>query len=372
MIKLDDNTKAFFALVRAGLWGHYELQDTGFKLQGDLDWEEVYRLASEQSVLGLVLVGIESLPNEQRPPKVQLLQWIGEIQMLKQQNQAMNNFIGKLVEDMRKEGIYTLLVKGQGVAQCYEKPLWRSCGDVDFLLSSDNYEKAKETLSAMASHVDTENAVKKHLGMTIDSWIVELHGTMHTELSRKINRGIDEVQDNLFYSGNVRSWMNDSTVVFLPNPDNDIIIIFTHFLDHFCFGGIGLRQICDLCRLLWVYKDEIDHKLLHKRLEEMGLMTEWKVFASLMVNWLGMPKDAMPFYSDSAMYKRKASRASTRILRSGNLGVNVDNSYRMHQPKWKANLITFRHRAGEFFGLIALFPLDAPRFFCNYLMQKVK
>lgn len=273
---------------------------------------------------------------------------------------------------MCKEGIYTLLVKGQGVAQCYERPMWRASGDVDFLLSSDNYEKAKEILSTMASHVGTENSVKKHLGMTIDTWIVELHGTMHTELSKRVKRGIDEVQDDLFYKGNVRSWMNDNTVIFLPNPDNDIIIVFTHFLDHFCFGGIGLRQICDLCRLLWVYRDEIDQNLLEKRLKQMGLMTEWRVFASLMVNWLGMPEEAMPFYSDSACYKRKANRACARILHSGNLGVNVDDSYHYRQPKWKANLITFWRRTGEFFGLLSLFPLDAPRFFWNYLVQKVQ
>lgn len=35
----------------------------------------------------------------------------------------MNQFVGRLMADMRKAGIYTLLVKGQAVAQCYEKPL---------------------------------------------------------------------------------------------------------------------------------------------------------------------------------------------------------------------------------------------------------
>ena len=57
---------------------------------------------------------------------------------IEKQNSAMNSFIGVLVEKMRKEGIYTLLIKGQGVAQCYEKPLWRSCGDIDLYLSEDN------------------------------------------------------------------------------------------------------------------------------------------------------------------------------------------------------------------------------------------
>ena len=76
-----------------------------------MDWGGIYQLASEQSVLGLILAGVDSLPIDQRPPKVLLLQWIGEIQMLEQQNKEMNSFIGQLVTDMSKEGICTLLIK---------------------------------------------------------------------------------------------------------------------------------------------------------------------------------------------------------------------------------------------------------------------
>lgn len=372
-MSFDKNTNTFFELVRAGLWENSQkFSVESLELREPVDWEEVYRLATEQSVLGLVLAGIDYLPNDLRPPKIELLQWIGEIQMLEQQNQAMNNFIGKLVEDMRKKGIYTTLIKGQGIAQCYERPLWRSAGDVDFFLNEENYEEAKVYLAGIASDIEPEKERTKHIGFTVDQWLVELHATMHTGLKKSVDRVIDEVRRSVFNEGNVRTWDNNGVDVFIPSPDNDIIIVFTHFLGHFCFGGIGLKQICDLCRLLWVYKDEIDHKLLQKRLETMGLMTEWKAFSSLMVNWLGMPKEAMPFYTDSSCYKRKASRACARILRSGNLGVNVDDSYRSRQPKWKANIITFWRRTGEFFGLLSLFPLDAPRFFWNYLVQKVK
>lgn len=68
---------------------------------------------------------------------------MGQTLQLEQRNKAMNDFIACLAEKMRRVGIYSLLVKGQGVAQCYERPLWRACGDVDFLLSLSNFEKAK-------------------------------------------------------------------------------------------------------------------------------------------------------------------------------------------------------------------------------------
>ena len=378
VIKFDDNKKAFFALVRTGLWENYQkLRVESSELRDTVDWEKVYQLASEQTVLGLALAGIERLKNHNNThnlniPQMLLLQWIGEVQMIEEQNKEMNAFIRKLVEDMRKDDIYALLVKGQGVAQCYEHPLWRASGDVDLLLSDDNYEKAKAFMTKIASYIEPERVLAKHIGFTVDQWTVELHAPAPESLKRPIYNVMANVWRSIFNMGNVRVWNNDGVSVFIPSPNNDIIIVFTHFLGHFCFGGIGLRQICDLCRLLWVYRDEIDHNLLKKRLDCMGLMTEWKVFASLMVNWLGMPEETMPFYSNSAYYKRKATRACDRILRTGDMGVKEDDSYRLLQPKWRANLITLRRRLGEFFGLLTLFPVDAPRFFGNYLMQKMK
>lgn len=374
MRRQNDNSKAFFALLRAGLWEN-SAPPSSYLIDYnhlDIDWDEVHRLASEQSALGLVLAGLDSQTLKQGPPTEQLLEWIVEIQMVEQQNQAMNNFLGELLSRLRESGINAVLVKGQGVAQCYERPMWRLSGDVDLLLDEDNYHKAKALMAKMASYIEPERARAKHIGYCVDQWMVELHAPSPESLKRPIYRVMMDVWDGVFNRGNVRVWNNGGVEVFLPSPDNDIIIIFTHLLGHFCFGGIGLRQICDLCRLLWVYREEIDHKLLRKRLEGMGLMTEWKVFASLMVNWLGMPEQAMPFYSDLACYKRKANRVCKRILLSGDLGVNVDSSYRTRKPKWKSNLITFKRRTAEFFCLMRLFPMDAPRFFCNYLVQKVK
>lgn len=53
------------------------------------------------------------------------------MQLIEQRNVAQNQFIGALIQKLNATGIKALLVKGQGIAQCYEKPLWRKSGDVD-------------------------------------------------------------------------------------------------------------------------------------------------------------------------------------------------------------------------------------------------
>lgn len=364
---------AFFALLRAGLFPVHGEGVPDIRIDETTDWNVVYRLAQEQSVQGLALQGIEELKAkgiELSVPKTLLLQWIGEVQMIEQRNKDMNAFIAKLITRLREADIYTLLVKGQGIAQCYEKPLWRSCGDVDLLLSESNYKKAKACLYEIASSVEPEEFVSKHLGFTIDSWVVELHGHMYFGLLPKADKVIHETERNILYLGEIRVWNNDGVDVYLPRPDEDIIVIFTHFLGHFCFGGVGVRQLCDLCRLLWVYRKEINRELLKKRLCEMGLMSEWEVLAVLSVDSLGLPADAMPFYNPSKFTKIKAHRACDRLIRSGNLGHKFDDIYRERLTKWQSSFITLQRRVSELFSLMSIIPLKAPVFFVNYLISK--
>lgn len=365
MTFLDNDTKAFLELVRAGLWE----KEARLSQFGKVDFEVIMNLAEEQSVVGLVTAGLEHVTDVKVPKEV-LLQFIGLTMQIEQQNKNMNAFVSMLIDKLRNADIYAILVKGLGIAQCYEKPLWRASGDVDLYLSESNYQQAKEFLTPLASHVDNEEKNLLHMGMTIESWVVELHGTMHGEVSKRMNRGLDEVHHSIFNGGEIRSWNNNGVSVFLPSADNDVIIVFTHFLQHFFIEGVGLRQICDWCRLLWTYRNSMNRGLLKSRIMKMGLMSEWKTFASLSVDYLGMPVEAMPFYD--ARFRIKGERILKRVLKSGNFGHNNDLSYRSKYKGLTYNLVATWRRFCDFASLVPAFPLDAPRFFVGYLVNKAR
>lgn len=308
---MKDNTKeAFLELVRAGLWE----KEAYLSPYGNIDYEKVLQMAEEQSVTGLVTAGLDQVKDIKAPQET-VLQFIGSSLQIELQNKAMNSFIERIVEEMRTAGIYALLVKGQGIAQCYKKPLWRACGDVDFFLSDSNYTQAKSFLIPLSSESKPERKYSKELGLYIDSWFVELHGTLRTGLSSRIDNVIDEAQRVVFYGGNVRSWMCGKCQVFLPGANNDVFFVFTHFIKHFYKEeGANLRQICDWCRLIWTYKDSLNHELLESRIRKAGLMTEWKAFAALAVEYLGMPADAMTLYHKSKRWRRKADKIVSSLL----------------------------------------------------------
>ena len=105
-------------------------------------------MAEEQAVLGLVAAGMEHV-TDVKVPKENLLQFVGQALQLEQRNKAMNQFLAGIIDRLRKEGVYALLLKGQGIALCYERPLWRASGDVDLFLSNDNYMNAVNVLTPL-------------------------------------------------------------------------------------------------------------------------------------------------------------------------------------------------------------------------------
>ena len=357
----------FFELVKAGLWGEND-QLISFN---NINYNEIYRLAQEQSVVGLVAAGMER-GSEQKVPKQIALTIASDVLQLEQRNKAMNAFIASLVEKMRAADVYTLLVKGQGVAQCYEKPLWRTCGDIDLFLSDDNYDKAKKLLMPLATFVETEFARAKHLGMTIDGWVVELHGSLYVGLPNRINRELDDIERDSFYNGNVRSWKNEGTQIFMLDKENDIVYVFVHFFNHFYKEGVGLRQICDWCRLLWTFHNEIDIEKIERRIRKMGLVSEWKAFAAYVVEYLGMPVEVMPMYDSSSKWVRKAKRINKFIMNVGNMGHNRDMSHFNKYPYFIRKCISMGRRVGDLINHARIFPIDSLRFFPRIMYNGVR
>ena len=362
LLVLHSNTVILLELIRGGLWG----TEVSLSNCEDIDYSSVMQLAEEQSVLGLVTAGLERV-EDVKIPQQWSLQFIGSTLQLEQLNKSMNAFVALLISKMRAAGIYTLLVKGQAIAQCYEKPLWRACGDVDLFLSEENYAKAKELLVPLATSVEKEYEREKHLGMSIDGWVVELHGRLYCGLSSRIERELDDVLQDTFYCGNVRSWNNNGVQVFQLGIENDVFYVFTHILQHFFMEGVGLRQICDWCRLMWTYRDKIDLEKLKSRLKKAGIMSEWKAFYALASKYLGMPDIDSGFMCHDSRFDKKADKIMEFVLKAGNMGHNRDMSHFSKYPYLIRKCVSMGRRISDLINHARIFPMDSLQFF-PYMM----
>lgn len=363
----NNNIDAFLTLIRAGLWE----KDCRLSQFGIIDFYHILKIAQEQSVVGLIAAGLEHV-SDVKIPKDQVLSFVGNALQIEQCNQTMNKFLGRLYEKLEENGIYAVLVKGQGIAQCYERPLLRTSGDVDLLLDKEIYEKAKVLLDRCANRVGDEVKEILHKDYTFGAWEVELHGSMRSGLWKKLDRFIDEVQWLVCSDGKIRIWKNGDTQLRLPSPENDVILVFTHILQHFFKGGIGLRQVCDWCRLLWRFRSELNTRELESRINGMGLMTEWKAFSALAVDVLGMPVEAMLLYDPSKKWSRKADRINNFILETGNFGHNRDMSYFTKYPYFIRKIISVWKHTCDSFRFFLIFPWDTIKTWCSMIGYGIK
>ncbi len=366
-MRLDRNHQAFFALLQSGLWE----KEVRLLPYGNIDFYKVYRLAEEQSVVGLVAAGIEHVVDVKVPQEIALL-FVGNALQLEQRNTAMNEFVANLFEKINEEQLKALLIKGQGIAQYYERPLWRASGDVDLLIDEKHYENGKRCLAKYGVVTDDEEITRKHIGYTISKWLVELHGSFKTDCWKKLDNQIDAIQEDTFKFGNIRLWDNNGTVIPMPSIDNDVIFIFTHILQHFFKGGIGLRQLCDLSRFLYQNKNSIDISTLLLRLSKMRLMSEWRAFGAVSIDYLGMPSDCWPFYSSRNKWRKRAARIVRMVIETGNFGHNRDMSYLIEYPYVFRKMTSLWRTTKDRIRQSCIFPADSARVWTHMFKTRMK
>jgi hypothetical protein len=86
-------------------------------------------------------------------------------------------------------------------------------------------------------------------------------------------------------------------------------------------------------------------------------MTEWKAFAALAVDYLGMPKEAMPFYD--SRFKIKGERILEFVIETGNFGHNRDYGYFDKYPYLVYKSISFWKHIKDGYRYFRIFPLDS-------------
>ena len=315
IVKYDKKlVDAFFELLRGGLWPDCGHTADSLLHNGAVDWHEVYRLASEQSVLGLVLAGVERLPLNQRPPKMLLLQWIGEVQMVEWQNKRMNQELAELASICEKKDLEYIVVKGQTVGCLYPKSGLRQAGDIDFLVhgTSNLVDDFSRALG-----VDIPKMVEYEVGFDRNNIRYELHTSLRGWAAKKHQQKWDELIDN--------EWSKkyfvdiDGESVRTLSPTVNAAYIFIHLFFHLIREGVSLRQLCDWALVLHHYKDEIDSDLLVTILHELGLFGAYCAFETILVDRLGLPMGELPVSIDDDDRKWQGKILSD-IFMGGNFG----------------------------------------------------
>ncbi len=304
------------SLVRCSIW-NAPIERSLFS-NHPVDWDAIGKMAMEQTVGILATQAALSLPDDLLPPK----EWIRKAYSIMERNRRTHNILDKCVAEvvskLRATGIESVLLKGQAYARAYPSPSFRQCGDIDLYVGNDNYYSAYKAVNRFGWDCEERFIPEaKHYGCSLSGVRIELHRIAGILPTRKANRKFQEWSQQEFSLNN--SWTEIAgEKIPIPSPIFSVIFVFMHMYLHFLQGGIGLRHICDWTMLLHAHYKDIDTIELEKLLKDFRLLRGWKLFSTIVVNYLGLPVEECPLYSDKT--PKLSSKILSFILKEGNFG----------------------------------------------------
>ncbi len=230
-MKMKESRELFFELL---------LVNTGAKdslshLYTEEQWNDALMIAQEQSIDGVLLYALERLPDEQRPPQMVLLQWIGSVQLLEANSAKIAETSATVIKYFRDKGFACNILKGSAVASYYPQPERRTSGDVDVWLDG-----SRKKIYDFARKFDKDG---------------KLYGVNYHHIHFHL---IDDIPIEVhiwpsFLSSPLRNWrlhkfcnLHRPTIeTDKPSLAFDRVFILLHCYMHMCGEGVGLRQIMD-------------------------------------------------------------------------------------------------------------------------------
>lgn len=245
-----DLKNTFLTLVRLGI-GHYSEA-----LQQNVKWDELKALAEQQGLSAVVLDGIERLPEQQRPPKVFLLEWIGEtLQGYEYRFNQYRKAIGEMAALYNAHGLKMMVLKGFACSLDWPRPEHRPCGDIDIWQFGHYREGDKLVASEKGIEIDSN-----HHHHTVFYWgefMVENHYDFINVHARKSNVKLEAIYKELGHDDS-HFVEEEGERVYLPSPNLHALFLMRHLVSHFVGAYISLRQVLDWAFFVEKHGKDID------------------------------------------------------------------------------------------------------------------
>ena len=269
----------FFELIQVALGALDKLS----RIPSNNEWKLIYPEAQRQSIVGVLLMGLERLPENQRPPQMLLLQWIGLCQQIETQNTLTTKTCHSICDRLQTDGFIACMLKGQANYRYYpaEMKNRRSCGDIDVWVQAKSNGRCKRydvrrVIEYVQSHYNMNGLCWLHTSHVEKSGVpVEIHlrASFMNEpcKNRRFQKHFADVDA-------CRTFTElDGVEIPCLKVDEDLIYQMNHIYRHLIDEGVGLRQVVDYYYLLQSWNK------LHTRSKEETMK---------IISWLGMKRFA--------------------------------------------------------------------------------
>ena len=222
---------------------------------------------------------------------------------------------------IKNAGIPCTILKGFASALYYPDALMRSMGDVDFLVDTDNFEKANEVLkqNGYAASDKSHDVHDIYLGKICRC---EMHfqpsGIPHGKAGVKVRKYLADINEK------AETVQTELGAITVPCTFHHGLIILLHMCHHLTGDGLGLRHLCDWAVFVNSLGEEKFLETFEKAFNDIGLWEFAKTMTFISCKYLGLKGMQWAQSAD----ERLADYILIDIIIGGNFGQkNADRSH---------------------------------------------
>ena len=341
--------KLYFRFIRFSLGieeGKKFLDGSALK---NFDWQAFYEFAGQQTLLGIIMDGVQRLPREVAPKQELLMRWFFVSQKLAKQNVILDKATTAIYHKIVSEGYQCCILKGQGNAVLYPNPAARTPGDVDVWVNASR-EEIRQLAQRLADNMGkVEEESLNHVVVTIKGISVELHSTPaimcnplhHHRLQKWLRANVEEQCSHIVP---LASGVSDRVCeAAIPTASFNVVYQLYHLYHHYLYEGIGLRQFLDYYMqvkseerrvkkqsLVPEGKANLNDAMLQKTLQQLGLWNFAGAVMYVLHEVMGLSEAQMI----APMDEKRGKMLLDEILQGGNFGHHAEN---------RSGALTWRH-----------------------------
>lgn len=248
------------SLIRGVLNEDYKIE------YDDCDWQKIYSLACEHSVVNLLYYAVEK--GDTNIPDSIKSRLQGHFMSLVMQLHKQKQCFAVLSREFAENKIRFLSLKGQSVRDAYPEEEMRSSCDVDLFYDSAYTDRMHE-IAQRLGFVLRETG-ENHYEYEKGNITVEFHYAL-TPPNSFLNEYYKDVWEKL---------KTDDGLKHSFTTEDNYIYIILHFVKHFFSGGGGIRQMADIYMYNKKYL-QMDREYLNAEFEKLGISVFVKTIESI-------------------------------------------------------------------------------------------
>ena len=354
-------TQIFLSLIKSELW--QEPLPREIKMDDNL-FRQCVMMARKQTVDGLVVNSL--IANRIHLSNFNAAEALVTKSHVISENDLVNKGLQDLCNLLSSHQIKFLVVKGQTLAALYPHPNYRRCGDIDFYVYPDYFDKAREVIESewrVRIEGDDEDA-EQHVSFTYHDVCFEMHFCLMKFASRRNQRVFDRLiaESELSYRlvGNVQ--------VPVLEDELNLVYTFLHLYHHLIELGVGLRQFCDVAILMNHMKmDQAQKDRVTNLLRQLGFLKPFYMVESLLHKKLGLDTKKM-LSLETTKDSCYESFVMDIVFKRGNFGkFGRKNAVR---SGWKYNLEALGTKLRHYGMLFMLSPRENASYFLRVLPKR--